>query len=139
MRWSSARRALAAFLVFPVRGDAFLGDAVHLLGADLHFEVPPVRAHHRGMQRLVQVGPRNRDEVLDAAGNRAPLVVDHAERGVAVLHRIGDDAQGQQIVDLVERDLLALQLLVDRIGALDAAVHARRNAFARAARLRRSA
>ena len=32
------RRALAALLVFPVRGDALLGDAVHLLGADLDFE-----------------------------------------------------------------------------------------------------
>ena len=28
----------AAFLVLPVRGDAFLGAAVHLLGADLHLE-----------------------------------------------------------------------------------------------------
>jgi hypothetical protein len=48
------------------------------------------------------LGRGNRDEVLDAAGNRVPLVVDDAERGVAVLHRIGDDAQGQQIVHLIE-------------------------------------
>ena len=40
------RRALAAFLVLPVRRDAFFGDAVHLLGADLDFEGLPVRAHH---------------------------------------------------------------------------------------------
>ena len=68
-----------------------------------------------------------------------PFVVDHAQRGVAVLHRIGDDAQGQQIVNLVERDLLPLQLLKNRIGALDAAFDARRNAFARADSLPRCA
>ena len=38
MRWSSGVGPLPAFLVFPVRRDAFFGDAVHLLGADLHFE-----------------------------------------------------------------------------------------------------
>ena len=97
------RRPLAALLVLPVRRDAFLGDAVHLLGADLHLEGLPVRTHHRGVQRLVEVGPRDGDEVLDAPGNRAPLVVDHAQRGVAVLHRVGDDAQRHQVVDLVER------------------------------------
>ena len=32
----------AAFLVFPVRGDAFFGEPVHLLGADLHFEREPL-------------------------------------------------------------------------------------------------
>ena len=63
-------------------------------------------------------------------GNGPPLVVDHAQRGVAVLHRIGDDAQRHQVVDLVERDLLAAQLLEDGIGPLEAAVDARRNAFA---------
>ena len=84
----------------------------------------------RGVQRLVEIGPRNRDEVLDAAGNRAPLVVDHAERGVAVLDRIGDDAQRHQVVDLVDRDLLALEFLEDGVGPLDAAFDARGNAFA---------
>ena len=122
---------LLAFLVFPVRGDAFLGQAVHLFGADLDFEGQAAGADHGGVQRLVQVGPRDGDEVLDAAGNGMPLVVDHAERGVAVLDRIGDDAQGQQIVDLVDADLLALHLLVDRVGALDAAFDAGGNAFAR--------
>ena len=124
------RRALPAFLVLPVRGDAFFGDAVHLLGADLDFEGLPVRADHRGVQRLVEVGPRDGDEILDAPGNGPPLVVDHAQRRVAVLHRIGDDAQRHQVVDLVDRDLLPAQLLEHRIRPLHAPVDARRNAFA---------
>ena len=86
---------LLAFLIFPVRRDAFFGDAVHLLGADLNFEMPAFGADDGGVERLVEIGAGNGDEVFDAAGNGTPLVVDHAERGVAVLHRIGDDADGQ--------------------------------------------
>ena len=84
-----------------MRRDAFFGDAVHLLGPDLDFEGLPVRADHGGVQRLVEVRPRDRDEILDAARDGPPLVVDHAERRVAVLHRVGDDAQRHQVVDLV--------------------------------------
>ena len=60
----------APFLVLPVRGDAFLRHPVHLDRADLHLERHAVLADHRGVQRLIAVGPRHRDEVLDAA--RAP-------------------------------------------------------------------
>ena len=133
------RRPLAPLLVLPVRGDALLGDAVHLLGADLHLEGLPVRPHHRSVQRLVEIGPRDGDEVLDAAGDGPPLVVNHAQRGVAVLHRIGDDAQRHQVVDLVDGDLLPAQLLEDRVGALDAAFDARRNAFVAQLRFHRLA
>ena len=114
----------AAFLVLPVRGDAFLGEPVHLLGADLHFEREAAIADHRGVQRLVAVGPRHRDEVLDAARHRRPRLVDDAERGVAVLHRRRDDAQRDEVVDLLEIDLLRLELQPDAVEALDAAVDA---------------
>ena len=124
------RGAFLALLVFPVRRDAFFGDAVHFLGADLHFEVLAVRSDDGGVQRLVEIGARDGDEVLDAAGDGAPLVVDHAQRGVAVLHRVGDDAQRHQIVDLFDGDFLALDFLIDGIGALQAAFDARGNAFA---------
>ena len=55
-------------------------------------------------------------------GNRLPRLVDDAERGVAVLHRVGDDADGDEVVDLLELDALALQLQEDAVEALDAAV-----------------
>ena len=82
-----AAGADAPFLVFPVRRDAFLGAPIHFLGANLHFERKPVLADHRRVQRLIAVGPRHRDEVLDAAGHRRPRLMDDAERGVAVLDR----------------------------------------------------
>ncbi len=102
----------SAGLVLPVGGDAFLGDAVHLLGADLHLELVAAGAHHRGVQRLVAVGAGNGDEVLDASRHRPPQGVNQPEDGVAGGHVLGDDADGQQIVDLVEGDFGALDLLV---------------------------
>ena len=44
------------------------------------------------------------------------------ERRVAVLHRLRDDAQRHEVVDLIELDLLASQLLMDAEQALDPAV-----------------
>ncbi len=60
----------AALLVFPVRRNTFLRHAVHLDGADLHLERHAVLADDRRVQRLVAVGARHRDEVLDAARHR---------------------------------------------------------------------
>ena len=65
------------------------------------------------MQRLIEIGAGNCDEIFDASRDRMPLVVDDPERRVAVLHGVGDDAQGEQIIHLVDRDSLALQLLVN--------------------------
>ena len=50
--------------------------------------------------------------------------MDDAERRVAVLHRLRDHAQRDEVVDALEVDLLALQLQVDAVEALDAAVEA---------------
>jgi hypothetical protein len=51
-----------------VRGDARLGDAMHVLGADLHFDGNAVGAEQRGVQRLVAVDARDRDVVLERPG-----------------------------------------------------------------------
>src|ERR1700680_1911397 len=47
--------------------------------------------------------------------------MDDAERGVTVLYCVGDDAEQDEIVFLLELDLLALQLLIDAPEPLDAA------------------
>ena len=87
-------------------------------------KVSPVLGDDGGVQRLVEVGPRHGDEILDAAGYGAPEVVDDAENGVAILHGVGDDAHGVEVVDLVDADALALQFSVDAVEALDAALDA---------------
>ena len=112
----------APFLVLPVRGDAFLRDLVHLGGADLDFERKAAFAHDGRVQRLVAVRPRHGDEVLDPPRHRRPRLVDDPERGVAIPDRLRHDPQRHEVVDLIEIDLLAFELLVDAEQALDAAV-----------------
>jgi hypothetical protein len=55
-----------AFLVSPVSSDPRLGQAVHLGGADLHFERLSVRADHGGVEALIEVDLRHRHEILEA-------------------------------------------------------------------------
>ena len=81
----------------------------------------PFGRHHRGVEGLVAVRPRRREEVLEAPGNRGPRVVDDAQGGVAVPDGVGDDPDGQEVVDLLQVDLLALELQVDAVETLAAA------------------
>src|SRR5205085_3768929 len=111
--------------VLPVRGDALLGDAVHPLRANLNLEGLPLGADDRGVQGLVEVVTRRGDPVLEAARYGLPERVDDAQSGVAVARLVGrDDASGDEVVNLVERDLLPLELLVDRVEPFDATLDA---------------
>ena len=56
-------------------------------------------------------------------GTGPPYLVDDAERRVTVLHGIGNDAHGQQIVYLIEGALLLLNLQVQRVQPLGARLH----------------
>ena len=102
-----------ARLVRPVSGDAALGAVVHLPRADLHLHGLAAGHDHRRVQRLVEVELRHRDVVLEAPDDGAPGAVDRAERGVAVLDRLDDDAYGEKVEDLVELAALHDHLLVD--------------------------
>ena len=51
--------------------------------------------------------------------------MDHTQSRVTVLHRIDNDTNCKQIVDLVQRLVLVLHLLVDAEEMLDPAVHLR--------------
>jgi hypothetical protein len=56
-------------------------------------------------------------------------MVDNAESGVATALRIGDDANGEEVVDLVEAALLANDFAVQGMQSLDAGFEFRRNAI----------
>jgi hypothetical protein len=56
-------------------------------------------------------------------------MVDNAESGVATALRIGDDANGEEVVDLVEAALLANDFAVQGVQSLDAGFEFRRNAI----------
>ena len=99
-------------------GDAVLGDAVHVPGADLDFHRVALRPDDRRVQRLVHVDLRHRDEVLEPSGHRLPQRVDDAERTVAVPDGTGDHADGREVVDLVELATLIVHLLPDGVEVL---------------------
>ena len=96
-----------------------LRDRVHLLGADLNLKGDTLVADHRGMERLIPIGPRHRKKVLETARDRRPCLVDDADRRVAVPDRRRDHAKRDQVIDLLQRGPLASDFLMDAIGPLD--------------------
>src|SRR5216683_8026030 len=88
-----------AVLVFPVSRNSFFRDAMHFLGAYLHFEWL-ASMDDGGMERLIKIGPRHGDVILEAARHWAPDMMDDAEGRVTTTFGIGDDADGEQIVNL---------------------------------------
>src|SRR5690606_2289711 len=111
----------AALLVRPVRGDALLRHLVHLVGADLDLDAIADGADDRRVKRLVHVLLRHRDVVLEATRNGLPQGVDEAERLVAIRNRLGDDPEGDDVVDVFEIDALLTHLAPDRVKMLPAA------------------
>ena len=87
-----------------------------------------VDAHHRRVQRLVNILARAGDVVVELAGDGTPEPVHRAEDGVAVGDGVDQHAQGEQIVDLVERLALCrvhAHLLVDAVDVLSSPLHHR--------------
>ena len=82
---------------------------------------------HRGMQRLVQIGPRHRDVILESPRHRPPHLVDHTQRLITVVRRVGNHADRQQVINLIERALLPLNLLVNGVKPLHASFDLRGN------------
>ena len=91
---------------------------MHLLGSDLNLDGLALWADHRGVQRLVHVVLRHRDEVLEASRDRTPARVDDAQRGVTVPHAVDQDAHPDEVVDVVEVASPHHHLLVDRVVVL---------------------
>src|SRR5947209_7443168 len=114
-------RALATFLEQPVRRDAVLRGVVHLMGPDLDLVQLTARSEHGGVERLVAVGLRARDVVLDPLLQRGPLVVDHAQHVVALGDIVHQHAHREEVVDLLERLVALLHFLVNRPEVLGAA------------------
>ena len=107
------RRRSARFLIQPVGGNAVLGLLMHLVGSNLNLERTSRGADNRRVERLVVIDLGHGDIVFKATGHGVPQRMHRAERGVAIAHRMGDDAQCHQVVDLGELLALALHLLVD--------------------------
>ena len=103
--------------------DTVFGSAVHLEGPNLDLEGLAALADQRGMQGLVHIRLRHGDIILEPAGNGLVHLMDDAQRRIAVLDGVHDDAHREQVVDLVNALVLIHHLLVDAEQMLDAAFH----------------
>ena len=103
-------------------GNAVLGLLMHLVGSNLNLERTSRGADNRRMERLVVIDLGHGDIVFKATRHGVPQRMHRAERGVAIAHRMRDDAQCHQVVDLGELLALALHLLVDGPVVLGTAV-----------------
>jgi hypothetical protein len=85
------------------------------------------------MQRAVEIALGMRDVVVEFAVDRLPQVMHDAQRGVAVLDLVDDDAQRAHVVDLLEVDVLAAHLVPDAVDVFRPTIHlgldARRRQF----------
>ncbi len=113
--------SLTSFLVAPVGRDAVLGDAVHLLGADLYLQRLAVFADDCCVQALVHVVLGRRYVVVELARDRLPQPVHDAQNAIAVGNGLGDYADTSDVVDLPVGDVLALHLAVDAVDVLRSA------------------
>ena len=102
-------------------GHAVFGALVHHLGADLHLQELPRRPHDRGVKRLVEVELGHGNVILETPLSRLPDGMDGAQSGIAVLNALGDHANANEIVDLVELQLLFLHLVENAPEVLRAA------------------
>src|SRR5690606_35890898 len=104
-----------ARLVLPVRGDTELRALVHLGRTNLNLDRAPARTNDSGVKRLVEVELGRRDVVLESTRDRVPSRVNRSERRVAVAHRVHDDTNADEIVDVVELATALHHFLVDRV------------------------
>ena len=118
-----ATGSIRVLLVLPVRRYAMLGALVHVERADLDLHRLATRTDHRRMQGLVQIELRHCDVVFKATRDRIPAPMQRPQDSIAVLDRLHEDPDRNQVKDLVERLPTHDHLLVDRVVALRATTH----------------
>ena len=115
--------AAPGLLVFPVGGNTVFRRAVHFIGPDLDLEGLAGGADQGGVQGLIHVRLGHGDIVLEAPGDGLVHLVDGTQDGIAVPDGPDDDADREEVVDLLDGFILVEHLAVDAEQVLDAAVH----------------
>src|ERR1700674_4203885 len=92
---------------------------MHVFRPDLHFEGLTVRPNHGSMKGLIKVRARDCYKIFDPSGYGPPGVVNDSQDGVAIFYAVGNDADCQEVINLVDSDVLPLELLPNAVEALD--------------------
>ena len=120
---------IAVLLICPMRGDTFLRNVIHTLGANLHLDPDTSLAHQCTMQGLISVALG----MLHPVAHTVCLVpVNSCDYGeyvitlisfsllVILLRGIEDNPYGIEVVDLLEGNLLGDHLVPDGVRRLHA-------------------
>ena len=116
------------FLVAPVRRQPVLGRLVHRPRADLHLHRPAIVSHHDRMQRLVAIGLRIGDVVVQLIHLRHPALMHQVQRRIAVGQCLHHHPQRPQVMQLLQAQMLGPQFVVDAVQMLRAPLHLRLDA-----------
>ena len=92
---------------------------VHFKSPYLDLKGLSVGSDKRGVKGTVHILLRHGDIILKPSRNRLIHLVNHAKGRITVLHRVHNDADGKQIIDLVDGLVLVLHLLIDAEKVLD--------------------
>ena len=106
-----------------MRRDAIFCDTVHFVSTNLHFKRHAVFADDRCMQRLIHIGFRHGDIILKAIWHLFPKRMHHAQHSIAVLYGIDQNADGNQIENLLKRFMLEHHFAVNAVKMLRPAVN----------------
>ncbi len=117
------------FFVFPVRCNPFFSNPVHFFGAYLYFELKSFFGNDGGVKRLIKIRFRKRDKIFESSRNRAPQLVDDAERAITVPNVVRDNPECDEIVNLIHIDALPSHLIVNAVNSLDPVMNVRRNSI----------
>src|SRR5271169_5237018 len=101
-----------------MRGNAVFGDLLHFAGPDLQLDALLAGADHCRVNRAVIVLLWRGDVILKAPGHDRPRRVHDAERLITLGEVADDDAEAENVRELLEADGLAFHFAPDRIGAL---------------------
>jgi len=101
--------------------DSCIRHTMHLMGTDLHLHAVTMGAYDRRMQRLVHIPLGHGDIILETPWNRLPGRMDHPQHLVALPHVIHQDAESDQVIDLLELHITLLHLAIDGIQMFTAA------------------
>ena len=96
-----------------MRGNAELGDLVHIPGPDLDLDPLFERADNPGMERLIAVRLGRADIVFEAPRNHRILAVQSAKQLVALASILDHEPKCHDVGELLETNVLALHLQPD--------------------------
>ena len=85
---------------------------MHLFGSDLNFKRLADRAHQSRVKRLIHICLRHSNIILESSRNRCVHLVNDSQRSVTVFHRIYNDPDCEQIIDLIHGFILVDHLFI---------------------------